>query len=127
MGVVATLLLLSLGGCKDSSPTVVAGTYTGTATGARNGFGFTDNITFTLAQNGSQITGTWASNALTSGSITGILSGSTLNGSLTQTNCSGSLPANAQVENSGKHLSGVYSGAVCGQTVSATFVVDRVY
>ena len=38
MGVVATLLLLSLGGCKDSSPTVVAGTYTGTATGARNGF-----------------------------------------------------------------------------------------
>ena len=116
-------------GCSDSSgPGTInpTGTFTGAASGISGGVPATGTLTFTLAQSGLSITGTWTNSFGASGTGTATLSGTTLTFSLTQNNpCAGTFSGSATVQNNGNRLSGSYSGSDCAGAGSGTFVVNR--
>jgi hypothetical protein len=124
IALVAFALLLVA--CKDEPQEPLTGSYSGSTSGTRGGQAFSAAITFTLTQNGNQLTGTYTSPGGTTGEISGTVAGVSVTGTITQGSpCAGSFNTTAHVENSGRRLSGTYSGVGCGQDVTATFTVER--
>jgi hypothetical protein len=107
----------------------VAGTWDAlmTVTGgvqAPPGFQFT--ATFTLAQTGSSVTGTFATEGGLSGQISGSVSGTSINFTITQGEpCSGSFTGIGGVSGSGAQINGSYSGSDCNGSLSASFVANK--
>jgi hypothetical protein len=120
--------------CTPSGSTTVAtavlaisGTYTGIISGTQSGREFTMPVTFTVAQNGNEVTGTWATGVGTSGKTRGVLAGSEVsNFRLSQVApCPGSFSGSLSIEERGARLRGAYAGMACGEQVTASFVVTR--
>ncbi len=127
--------LVTLAGChkdstgKDSTgpvPLNLTGNFSGPASGVSGGSAFSGTLTFTLAQSGTALTGTWNSPLGPAGSVSGTVNDTTVTFTLTQTTlCASSFGGTATVQNSGTRLSGFYAGSDCIAFVTATFVVDR--
>jgi len=73
-GLLAVVLIAIAGASCDDSPSGpsvnLAGAWTGTLTFVTSGVTVTDNVTATLNQSGSSVTGTWTSESGTSGELT---------------------------------------------------------
>ncbi len=84
------------------------------------------DVQITIIQTGTSLTGTWASSAGGSGTAAGVVNGTTVQFTLTQTDpCDGLYTGSAQVQSGGNRISGSYSGNDCGFALSATFSVNR--
>lgn len=105
----------------------LSGTYSGTETGTDTGYNFTAQVTVTIFQNGTNLSGTWTSSYGASGTLTGtILGNSSFSIELTQTNpCWGHFSGSGSILNNGGTLSGSGSGNYCDGWIQASFTVTR--
>ncbi len=132
------IFLLTLPGCGGGGdnnsvvpqPTVdVTGTWDATMTvtgGTQAPPGFQFTATFTLAQSGTSVSGTFATEGGLSGQVSASLSGQTINFTITQgLPCTGSFTGAAAVSTSGTQINGSYSGSDCNGSLSASFVANK--
>jgi hypothetical protein len=83
-------------------------------------------VTFTIVQQGSEVSGTWTTTGGTSGTLTGTVTGERLTIQAKQMNpCPGDFIGTAAIGENGATLGGSYTGRACGGVVTASFTVVR--
>ncbi len=82
--------------------------------------------TFTLAQSGTAVSGTFATEEGLSGSISGSVSGSVITFTITQGSpCPGTFDGAGTISSSSDAIAGSYSGSDCNGTLQATFTAIK--
>lgn len=126
MKMTVRVLALFLFSCGGSSNESINGTYVGSISGTQAGRAYSDRVTFTLAQQGSAVTGTWLVASGIGGTVSGTVTGSSGSFNVTQTGaCPGSLTGSVTISEGGAHLVGSDSGTTCVGALSASFDVRR--
>jgi hypothetical protein len=105
----------------------LSGTYAGAVTGEQSGQRLTMRMSFTIVQQGQEVTGTWTTSGGTSGTLRGVIAESrVLTFDVTQlTPCRGDFTGTAVVESRESTLIGSYSGRGCRGPVQASFSAVR--
>jgi hypothetical protein len=107
-------------------PGTLGGTYTGAISGSQRGQPISMRVTFTIVQQGSEVSGTWTTTGGTSGTLTGRVTGERLTIQAKQMNpCPGDFIGTAAIGENGATLGGSYTGQACGGAVTASFTVVR--
>lgn len=104
--------LLALSACGKAPAGNVSGTYVGTESGYQNGSAFSAQISVTIVQSGSDVSGTWSSSAGTSGDVSGTYTG----GSFEPLKISQTQPCQGTASGSVKSEGDTLSGAVYGNS-----------
>src|SRR5262249_23319369 len=103
------------------------GTYRGTISGEQQGQPISMQVSFTLIQEGSKVSGTWTATGGRSGILAGSIVGpNKLAVQVKQVNpCPGDFTGTATIGQDGTLLGGSYTGSACGASVRASFTVVR--
>ncbi len=138
------ILVLSLGCGSSSSPSDpgggdsgdgegppplnLTGTFMGVVSGYSYGDPFSMTVTFTMIQNGDEVTCTWTSSGNSSGTGSGTITGQVINPfRIYQIEpCTGEFVGVADIMSNGDALEGSYSGNDCYGYVTASFSVARI-
>ena len=126
--VVLSLVAVNCGGDSPTAPSAptVTGTWTGTLTSTSIP-GLVATVSFTLAQSGSSVSGTWSSTGTfgpSGGTISGTISGSAVSVTASQSDPT-LCPLSVTAVVSGSQMTGTYATFNCTEVITGSLSVTK--